>query len=179
MVRKRNYYIITFVCILLPSCASFLEMFDDKLNLQQEQYNGEQLKINGYYFYKTKDNLKVVYFFYNNGILLNAGGLKGNHNDVANYLYREFSNNSKYKNIKSFWGLFQIENEKIKFEKWYPGEVSKTFIREGRILNDTTFKITESYQPSKGRFKTLSKREEIYHFKKFNPKPDSTNKFIQ
>jgi hypothetical protein len=179
MVRKRNYYIFTFACILLASCAGFLEMFDDKLHLQQKKYNESHLRIDGYYYTDVENNYKDIFFFYSNGVLLNIGGSKGGYDEISKHISREFNTTSSYEEVKSNWGLFNIENETMKFEKWYPGEVSKTFIREGKVLNDTTFKITESYRPTKGKSKTLSHRNEVYHFKRFHPKPDSTNKFIQ
>ena len=64
------------------------------------------------------------------------------------------------------------------FEKWYPNSPGqpKVYIREGKILNDTTFHITASYRPDGSERR---EKDEIYHFKQFSPKPDSTNNFVK
>ena len=73
--------------------------------------------------------------------------------------------------------MFLIEDNNIKFDRWYPSERPyQAFVREGVILNDTTFHITKSYR-SNGNTEARV-RDEIYHFRKFSPKPDSTNRFI-
>jgi hypothetical protein len=51
-------------------------------------------------------------------------------------------------------------------------------VRAGQILNDTTFVIAESYRMNEGKKTEVKERNETYHFKQFNPKPDSTNRFI-
>ena len=70
---------------------------------------------------------------------------------------------------KYVYGLFQIEVSIIKIEKWVPssGGPTKAYLREGEILNDTTFYLMHR------------EKKEIYHFKQYSPKPDSTNKYIK
>ena len=80
---------------------------------------------------------------------------------------------------KHDWGTFQINKDSIVFERWYPAEVSKSYYRSGKILNDTTFVITESYRLRNGKKKEWREKNEVYHFKAFSPKPDSTNRFIK
>jgi hypothetical protein len=73
--------------------------------------------------------------------------------------------------------VFIIEDNVIKFERWYPSERPyNAFVREGVILKDTTFHITKSYR-SNGTEKR--EKDEIYHFRKFSPKPDSTNVYVK
>lgn len=83
------------------------------------------------------------------------------------------SNNDK----KLYWGLFNINTTIIRIEKWYPssGSGMPVYLHEGEIINDTTFRITRSVRQKTGEEKELN---EIYHFKEFFPKPDSTNSFI-
>jgi hypothetical protein len=166
------YYFLMF--FLMSSCANFLNLFDDNLQLKREEYQGDQLKINGYFFEKdtTYGDVYNFYVLYNNGVVLNIGASRD-----FNYHKEKFKKNDFDENYNL--GVFQINQDSIKFERWYPGEISKCYIREGKILNDTTFEITESYR-LKGRKKTERKeRSEIYHFIQFNPKPDSTNCFIK
>lgn len=91
-------------------------------------------------------------------------------------LFIEGSQNPNYEYSK--WGLFVIDNQTIKFERYYPSDdiTRWTYIREGIILNDTTFLITTSYRSDGSDF---SIKNEIYHFRQFSPKPDSTNNFIK
>jgi len=53
------------------------------------------------------------------------------------------------------------------------------YIFGGEILNDTTFILTEQFLiNSDGTKDLLNSFGRTYHFKKFSPKPDSTNSFI-
>jgi hypothetical protein len=79
--------------------------------------------------------------------------------------------------MKDCWGVFNIKDNIIKFERWYPGQgAKKAYVREGIILNDTTFHITKSYRSNGSELKDA---DEVYHFRKFSPKPDSTNVFVK
>lgn len=48
-------------------------------------------------------------------------------------------------------------------------------IRSGVVLDDKTFKFTESTD-QKG--KDRNSLDQTYHFRQFSPKPDSTNNFV-
>ena len=50
------------------------------------------------------------------------------------------------------------------------------YLDKGEIQNDSTFLITKSIRSKTGEEKELN---EIYHFKQFSPKPDSTNVFVK
>jgi len=146
---------------------------DDKLNFLQQDFNGNQLRLDGYYYTEMENSEGIIYSryaFYKNGIVRDLGSTK-NLNQV-NFL------NGNY---KFDWGLFIIENEHIKFERWYSNSTGPylAYVRAGKILNDTTFHITETYRllnEEKTEFRLI---DEIYHFKQFSPKPDSTNNFIK
>ena len=79
------------------------------------------------------------------------------------------------KDWKNYWGLFQLGNDSIKYEMWGAGEISKSYTCKGVILNDTTFKIEKHYRTKKKENNEML--TEIYKFKKFDKKPDSTNRF--
>ena len=153
---------------------------DDKLTLERRDFLGNQLRIDGYYYFMTEDNLHYTYFFYENGIIIHGGGNAPNTSPIE-FIENQFKSESylkALKNHKTAWGVFQIEENRISFERWYPssGGPAPVFIRSGEILNDTTFVITQSTRSKTGEQKKLN---EIYHFKEFSPKPDSTNTFIQ
>ncbi len=148
---------------------------DEHISMDRVPYYGNELRINGYY-YQIQDNvLYSIHFFYNNGISVNVGSA----NNIV-----EFENKLKegvYGNLSSYkigWGVFHIEDSVIKFEEWYPssGGPLPAYIKEGKIVNDTTFHITQSYKPNGSKEK---ERNEWYYFKKFSSKPDSTNPYIE
>lgn len=165
---------------LTGSCKKDIMRGDDELSIQKMSYTGNQLRTDGYYYQKANASFFSIYFFYNNGIILSAGGVFSNETELEDYIDREFLRNQSYKNSKITWGVFGIDGNIIKFERWYPSQPPlKAFVREGEILNDTTFVIAESYRVVDGQRTAVTQRNEVYHFKEFNPKPDSTNSFVQ
>ena len=172
--------ILTSIFLSLFSCCTTLIPPDDKLTLTRENYEGKELRIDGYYYrldYTKAEGYYDTYFFYKNGIVLYPGTIS---ESTLNKFIEYLQNFDKSKNnYKSSWGVFLITDSIIKFEKWYPSsafEPTPTYIREGKILNDTTFQITKTYRGNGSELKVV---DEIYHFKKFSPKPDSTNVFIK
>lgn len=146
---------------------------DDKFSLTKRTYIGNELRTDGFYCHigqNMNGHLYSYYFFYKNGIIRYGGGS----NDSLFYANVGWVSAS-YKNN---WGIFNINGNQIKFEKWEPssGGPFPAYLRTGEILNDTTFKITQ-LQRSDGT--NVSTVNDVYHFKKFSPKPDSTNNFIQ
>ena len=159
--------IITIFCmIILCGCK------DEELSLKRTPYTGNELRIDGYYYRKIPD--LEIRFFYRNGIVRYGGGGYSSFEELDNcILNHQIVDGSS----KTDWGVFLINGNTIKFEMWYPpsGGGTPTYIREGEILNDTTFHITESYRSDGSE---RSEKNEMYHFRQFYPKPDSTNKFI-
>ena len=155
-------------------------MEDDVLSLPKQTYSGNQLRIDGYYYSRYGvPEYADVYFFYKDGIVLHGG----------TFPYTEvMKKETEYKNqvwivavkkIKAWWGIFFIEGSKIKFERWHCAEgFCKAYVREGEILNDTTFIVTQSYRMRNGQKTEVSIKNETYRFRPFGPKPDSSNVFI-
>ena len=118
-----------------------------------------------------------MYFLYLNGVIINVNGYVINEGEEE--FRKRIIDGSAISVIKRYqykYGLFQISNNIIKIEKWAPGNggFPLSFLKDGKILNDTTFVL---YNNSKeGEIDTIGN---IYHFKQFSPKPDSTNKFIK
>lgn len=169
-------FLLSFSCQKLITYKGFV--------LTQTSYIGNELRIDGYYYYieqQANGNNKIrnISCFYKNGILLNMGGGASSLEEADEYIRRHYVEshpNLIYEYLK--WGLFVIDNETIKFERYYPSDdITKwTYISEGVILNDTTFHITISYRSNgSDRYE----KDEIYHFREFYPKPDSTNNFIK
>jgi hypothetical protein len=144
----------------------------EELSLQRIDYTGNELRIDGYYYYFYEDRI-VVCFIYCNGIIK----LCGSPPSIQDFENRD--NPCSGSSSKIGWGVFIVEKDNIKYEVWRgsPGfETLPTEISEGRILNDTTFHITLSYRQDGSE---RHERNDLYHFRHFYPKPDSTNSFIQ
>ncbi len=175
---------------ILGSCKQEpVELEIIPLSLKRVDYNGNELIIDGYYSfeYTTNENITYVqiYFLYENGIISGLTNNVINKEDVSSFEEKTLNGTlySENKDNITNWGVFQINNDVIKFEKWMfpapPVMRYQPYISEGKILNDTTFHITESYTIDyTGEKNGISERDETYHFKKFSPKPDSTNTFI-
>jgi len=170
------------IYMILPalfSCEKPNIFFSDKLSLERQDYTGNQLRIDGYYYnlYDTLSaDIKYSYFFYRNGVVL-SGSAGSNFEELEETFNSEgFTNNIK-KN-RSGWGLFKIYESEITIEEWVPMEPPyHAYTRSGEIIDDTTFVITKSWR-NKRKKETLKTINEVYHFKQFSPKPDSTNTFI-
>ena len=150
----------------------------DDLSIQKTNYNGNSLRINGYY-YDEDINYKNILIFYQNGTLLSLI-IDTNKIDKLEekVIYRSLFDQKNY--YRFDWGLFQIEGDSIKYEKWaaYDG-YKPAFLHSGYILNDTTFVITSVSSDSKIFDKPkYTKTNTVYRFKYLPRKPDSTNKFI-
>jgi len=179
---------IIFFCILfLFPCFSCQQLITyKKFLIEKISYTGDELRIDGYFYCIEKqqdssNKIRNISCFYRNGILLNMGGGASSLKEADEYIRRIFiegSTNPIYEYSK--WGLFVIDGQTIKFELYYSSDdITKwTYIKEGIILNDTTFHITAFYR-SDGAKK--EKKDEIYLFRQFSPKPDSivASKWIQ
>ena len=170
------------VLVLLVGCTcKKITGEDDKLSIPKTPYTGKQLKVDGYYYRNNGENEYIIIFLYNDGIIIDAGG--GYKKSDVPIFESEFKTIDFYNRIKQnklCWGVFQVDGDKIAFERWYPssGGPTHAYVRAGKILNDTTFQITESYRMQGGNKTSVSSEDEVYHFKKFSPKPDSTNVFV-
>jgi len=144
----------------------------EELSLPRIDYTGNELRIDGYYYYHYEDRI-VTCFIYRNGIIK----LCGSSPSIQDFENRD--NLCSGSSSKIGWGVFIVEKDIIKYEVWRgsPGfETLPTEISEGKILNDTTFHITQSYRQDGSKRR---ERNDIYHFRQFYPKPDSTNNFIK
>ena len=173
-MRNKQLFKVLIVLFVFISCKKN----DEKFNIGKRNYSGTELKTNGYYYHLSSGPLKVYNFkfLYRNGIIL--GGASYEEYKVENAL-QDFANgnySNSVKNDNTAWGVFQINSNKIEYEFHTPPAPSGISLSSGIILNDTTFEITQnSLQDGSKKISV----DEIYHFKKFSPKPDSTNNFIK
>jgi len=173
--------------VLFVQCEGLFKD-DDLLSLPLTPYTGNQLHIDGYYYQIMDEpslmdgilygegSIGMCYFFYENGIVLYLGGRGNSLEGMDEYVIRAMGSQN-YKNIKFLWGVFVAEDSIIKIDSWFPGpKPYKAYVMEGIVLNDTTFQITKSYRSNGSE---LREKDEIYYFREFSPKPDSTNKYIK
>ncbi|HOD25842.1 MAG: hypothetical protein ACOX59_08235 [Bacteroidales bacterium] len=179
----KTLFLLCFLILLNSSCC-LLECTeeDDPLYLKRMEYSGSDIKLNGYYYnyYSSNDTVVICegHFFYNNGIILNVGGLRNSFDEYDNYIL-DVMNYKYYKNQKACWGVFIIEDDKILLERWQPFNPFRAYIKQGEILNDTTFQLTKIYRMVNEEKTDEIEINEIFHFREFSPKPDSTNVFIK
>lgn len=183
MKAKKEFNVLIFITFFYGCDTSFLENFfgkNEELSFIRKDYQGYELKTDGYYYFERKNNDTTFYynfyFLYKNGIALCCGYYSEN---ILLTKEEEFIN-GKFKRkylgkSASYWGLFLIDKAAIQIEQLYYGPF-RAYINSGNILNDTTFTLIK-------RKSSYSSEEteilETYHFKKFNYKPDSTNVFIK
>jgi hypothetical protein len=180
-IPKRTIVELAVIMTLMaisPACTKHNLLKDDELSLKKRNYQGKQLRIDGYYYGKyLNDEYIDTYFFYSDGTLMYGGTCKASEIDGLEHAFKTQEFVNKGKDVKYYWGLFQIDDNTIQFERWYPGEPPyKSYIRSGAILNDTTFHISKSMRSDGSEER---EKDELYHFKQFSPKPDSTNSFVQ
>lgn len=163
--------------LLLFSCKKCKETNADELCSIARAFPGSELKINGYYFKESiNPSRREIFFFYRNGVML-YGELVTTEELAAKE--EKFSDGTYYsmaKDVLSHWGNFKISGSAFSFEKWYPSSNRwVAYVNEGVILNDSTIYINRSYRCDGSESRT---EDDTFHFKKFGPKPDSTNQFV-
>lgn len=186
-MKMKILILIGLSSILFCACAcSFINDTllgaDDELSISKKTYLGKELRTDGYYLKETNDKYSNAYFFYKNGVVLSGNAIK-NTSEKIKEKEEEYTDGTYYSYVKKDkinWGLFEIEGSIIRFERWYPGSGGplSAYIREGTILNDTIFKITQSYRMQNEKKTEIRSKDELYYFKALNPKPDSTNVFV-
>jgi hypothetical protein len=179
-MRHVNIIYILLISVFLVSCKK--DRHDEELNLQQIPYSGNELRIDGFYYQTIEStNSTKVFFLYSNGIILGGFNYPGSNWEstlIEDVISGEYHNTSV--RYKSSWGLYQIQDSTIIFEKWYSASPGwhEAFAREGTILNDTTFLIERAFKFENGGRTNVREREELFRFREFSPKPSSANPFI-
>jgi len=177
MVRKIVILILT--SIFISSCIIYATgVFDEKLFLKRQNYIGNELRLDGYYYLLIGNEIFGSMIFYRNGVVLFGKGSAPNYEPFSfmENQFNRYQTDLRYQEDKTNWGIFIIKNNLIKIENWgtSSGGPLKSYLKDGKILNDTTFVL---YNNSiEGEIDTVGT---IYHFKQYSPKPDSTNRFIK
>ena len=163
--------ILSMLSLLFTQCC--LEKDDVLPNATP--YIGNQLKMNGYYYQVTSNNeIYSPLVMYGNGVLLTLGGVRNSLEEMDKYIRKNYIQDAWYKKNKYVWGVFFIEDNTIRINELSQDYPHRGFTQEGVILNDTTFKITK-FSSNSG----IREKDDVYHFREFSPKPDSTNVYIK
>lgn len=172
----KYYFQISLLCLILCSCKTCKENGNQKLCSDANWYSGNELRLDGYYYSEYNDPpRRKIFFLYRNGVMFDGELVPL---DELEAKEESYSNGEYYRIAKDFvskWGHYSVSNGKLKFEKWYPSNRYIAYVNDGLIINDSTFHIAMSYRCDGSNF--LSENV-TYHFKKFGPKPDSTNQYI-
>ena len=160
------------------SCSLFREE-SESLTTERVDNIAGRIKLNGYYVSVeslSNQTNRSVYFLYKNGVLMYFGTF-----DEGRFSEAFFTDHAILSNLKenrTTWGIYQTFDDSIRIEKWHHsgGAKKEIYIRRGVIVNDTTYMITTVERPNGIERDSIN---ELYHFKKFHPKPDSVNDFIK
>jgi len=162
--------IITYMIslLLLSSC------FDEKLTLKRADYTGNALRTDGYYHaYFCETDISAVMFLYRNGVSLTRGG-------YSMHILDEIEERIIKQNFetKTRWGVFIVNGDTIQHERWAEstGFRSCLYRKKGYIVNDSTIHFIEDFLSETKKTYSI---DEVWHFKQFDNKPDSTNKYIK
>ena len=109
-----------------------------------------------------------VYIFYTNGVMLSFENRRKS-NECIDYWTEHLNKNYNYKEVPYWWGIYQLTNDSISFERWLSTDYYyPTISYTGQVINDTV--IIVNYESS---------ILDTFRFVEFSPKPDSTNRFIK
>lgn len=175
-MKIRTFVLLLSLGVLFASCEKLGLCKDDELTLDRQDNNTSELKIDGYYHYpiETDTSKSYVFVFYKNGLIYNAFGAKNKKEIEENTLDLIIYNNGR--ESKPGWGVYKIAGSDIEIQYWpYSMGCSPIITERGEILNDSTI-ILSSIESSYDC--VLNEQNKTLYFKKYSPKPDSTNNFI-
>jgi hypothetical protein len=166
---KTKFVSISLFLLFINSCTSSHP--DEEFTMTRSPYSGKEIRLDGCYISESGEqaNYCAYKFFYSNGIVFSLGDLP----NIDNTNQFTGGIDSARKN-KYFWGVFQIENNTITVQQWrfsnsefiYQLIVKNEYYK---IINDTILSIDYLGDGDITNF----------HFKRFMPRPDSTNVFIK
>ena len=172
---KTNLFYLT--VIMLTSC-SFFKGEDKVLSLKRVVNQSSKMRLDGFYYHHldTISTNVSIYIFYQDGRIMHPGAFKLEEFDTLDSFLLKTANAGMWRDIKWAWGLFNLENDTLKIERWYfsTGEYI-TGMQKGVVLNDTTFHMY-TFRNSYGIEEQL---DDTFHFYPMKVKPDSINDFIK
>ncbi len=178
-----NILVLLMLFSIMTNCEKDKLCNDDELSLQRNDYNGDQLRIDGYYFGDINRNSSMpfanIYFMYKNGVFFSQGAADL---DAAEAGTIDIDvENSFGKQSKGLWGIFKINGDTIEIERWRStiNGCEAILYERADILNDTTFIVRTREYYNNGKIEKEEKPNSTFYFRPLEVKPDSTNNFIE
>lgn len=179
-MKYLRFLIIAFVLFFFSSCfwEGFWEWLnpDDKCTLEQRNFEGENLRIDGFYYgdVSEDDEVTTIFILYRNGVVMGPVGVKLSESE--NRIKKLIDNNNRRDEIDN-WGLFEVEDSTISLEYYLPSMYGHhTYLMRGMILNDSTFRMIEGRRSVDSKYESIDR---LFRFRQTEVKPDSTNKFFK
>lgn len=132
----------------LFSCSSIFRWFDEPLTLERQEYIGQEIRTDGYFYRSYMPGYYDFMFFYKDGVFYTSSAEAENISALDAHIFKVYSNR---KSVKSStppdgWGLFKIEGKGIEINRWHTGDGGrKAGGMTGAILNDSTIEITRRH----------------------------------
>ena len=174
---KKNVFTTPVILFLFTFSSCLKENVE--LNFPREEYLGDNLRIDGFYYQKKSDGTmnNLLHFFYKNGVIFEIIISK----DIAvlSECIAELTNElvESQRKRKYHWGIFIIKNNDFYSEQWatpIDGNYVHLITQTGEILSDTCFMITKFDNGI-----NIYDVHGMWYFYPYSPKPDSTNTFIK
>ena len=181
--RKNIYFSLCYKTLLLVFVAiCCFACKKNKFTFSPQAQDNPPLLLSGYYdfvYKRVNDSLQhKIIFLYANGVILFASSDHSQLNETEN----DFKNGKYYaaiKNEKNSWGPFKINEGTLEFQRWFPAENAPVHFYTCKILNNQSFEVYQTGYMVRGKKKQKQNISEVYTFKAFGPKPDSTNKYVK
>ena len=177
MVKK--LFILTIALLALMGCRMEDDVYQN-LDMPRRPYTGKELRTDGYYFsgYIHKNKMGTLMLF-RNGVCMFT--YFNNMYDelnlyVENHIWGSSTYVDKVRNTPDNIGVFSVSGNVLEFQLLLHGGGTRTKNYTGEILNDTTLRLKRSRYNLGG---TVEDIDELYYFKPFSHKPDSTSSFIK
>ncbi|MFK8302371.1 hypothetical protein ACI75Y_05625 [Capnocytophaga stomatis] len=173
MVKK--FLLFAFILLFLSCYKQTVE----SLTMQRKPYLGKELRTDGYY-YSLSDPWggNGIFVFNRNGVCLQVF-ISRKEKNILSIIENEILLNPEFikkaKEEPHSYGVFLINYPNIETETFIGRSTYRQYHTIEEILNDTTFVIHKE----KGLGNKWFDSNTTYHFKKFSPKPDSTNVYIK
>lgn len=168
---KRIILLTLIISLSLTSCRKNCREKDDKLTFEKSAYEGN-LRTNGCYYHYHSEYYTPAFsivFLYKNGVVLTEYT-----EDIDDY--ERYATGSRH-GQKYDWGVFKVENGRVRIETWSPGKCAyPVYVNTGIVLNDTTIVLEEKYRAI--NTEDYTKSADTFYFRQTPTKPDSTQPYL-
>jgi hypothetical protein len=113
----RNVILLALVLALFPSCKKLRLCKDGEFTFSRQEDNSNELKLSGYYYTVSEEYPKAasIMLLFRNGVSVNSFG--ATLDEVQDGIV-DLSIGENFKNLKSGWGIYKIENGSIEIQSW-------------------------------------------------------------